>query len=70
LRVTFPAVPDAPVSRVIVAMQGGKKGLLVNSRNICAPRPRASVRFGAHNAKRADLRPVMRATCSRQRKRR
>jgi hypothetical protein len=39
LRVTFPSIPDAPVSKVLVQMQGGKKGLLINSRNICGCRP-------------------------------
>ena len=27
--------PDATLSRVILRVQGGKKGLIVNSRNIC-----------------------------------
>ncbi len=35
IRNTFEGVPDAPVSEFILNMQGGKKGLLVNSRNIC-----------------------------------
>jgi hypothetical protein len=60
LRVTFPAIPDAPVSKVIVNMQGGRKGLLVNSRGICAPRPRARAQLEGHNGKRRKLRPVMR----------
>jgi hypothetical protein len=61
LRVTFPAIPDAPVSRVIVEMQGGSKGLLENSRNICSPVPRAVANLEAQNAKRLTLRPPMRA---------
>jgi hypothetical protein len=31
----FEAVPEAPVSKFVLKMQGGKKGLLVNSTNIC-----------------------------------
>jgi hypothetical protein len=61
LRVTFPAVPDAPVSKVVVQMAGGKKGLLVNSRDICTPVPRAIVGLEGHNGKRRSLRPAMRA---------
>jgi hypothetical protein len=36
LRATIESAPDVPVSRVLVYMQGGQKGLFVNSRNICA----------------------------------
>ena len=35
IRNTFDSVPDAPVTKFVLEMQGGKKGLLVNSRNIC-----------------------------------
>lgn len=61
IRATFEAVPDAPVSKVIVSMQGGKKGLIVNSRNLCAAKNRAMVELEGHNGKRRNLRPVMRA---------
>jgi hypothetical protein len=61
LRVSFPAVPDAPVSKVVVEMQGARKGLLVNSTDVCAAKPKAKVALGAHNGKAAKLRPLMRA---------
>ncbi len=61
LRVTFPAIPDAPVSKAIVRMLGGRKSLLVNSRDICAPIPRAIVAMEGHNGKERTLRPQMRA---------
>ena len=68
LRVSFPQVPDAPVSKVIVSMQGGKKGLLVNSRDLCAGKPpKALVQMGAHNGRAASLKPVLRARCGRKR---
>ena len=35
IRNTFESVPDAPVSKFVLTMQGGKKGLLENSRNLC-----------------------------------
>ena len=69
LRVTFEKVPDAPVSKVVVEMAGGKKGLLVNSRTICAPTPRAIVNLEGHNQKRYMLRPAMRAAGCKQAKR-
>jgi hypothetical protein len=61
LRVTFPSIPDAPVSKVIVEMQGAKKGLLVNSRDICKLSPRALVELEGHNAKQRKQRPAMKA---------
>ncbi|HWP32817.1 MAG TPA: hypothetical protein VNL97_03610, partial [Solirubrobacterales bacterium] len=64
LRTTFEAVPDAPVSEFKLQMQGGPKGLIVNSENLCRTRNRrALARFGAHNGRRATLRPVLGTSC-------
>jgi hypothetical protein len=35
IRNTFEAVPDAPVSKFVLEMDGGRKGLLQNSTNLC-----------------------------------
>ena len=43
LRNTFEAVPDAPVTKVILTLQGGKKGLFQNSTNICKGTHRATL---------------------------
>ncbi len=32
----FYPVPDVPVSKFVLTMKGGKRGLLVNSRDLCA----------------------------------
>jgi hypothetical protein len=63
IRTSFEAVPDAPISKVVLNMQGGKKGLLVNSRNICKHTNRATARFSAQNGKTLDLRPVLKDSC-------
>jgi hypothetical protein len=55
------AAPDAPVSRAIVDMQGGQKGLFVNSTNLCAGKHRAEVKSAAHNGRREELKPLLRA---------
>ena len=36
VRASVDSIPDAPLSKVVLRMQGGKKGLIVNSRNLCA----------------------------------
>ena len=44
-------------------MQGGKKGLIVNSRNLCRHRNRASILLDAHNGQSSALHPLMQAQC-------
>ncbi|HEX5762186.1 MAG TPA: hypothetical protein VFY04_03585 [Solirubrobacterales bacterium] len=61
IRNTFDFVPDAAFTKLVLRMQGGKKGLLVNSRNICAGRNRATVKMGAHNGESFEARPLVRA---------
>ena len=63
LRATVANSPDAPVSRAVVRMQGGQKGLFVNSRNLCSTAKRNRARVGAkgQNGRQALLRPLMRA---------
>jgi hypothetical protein len=69
IRASVEDVPDAPVSKVIVTMQGGKKGLIVNSRNLCARKSRADADFIGHNGKRHAARPAVRALGCRGKKR-
>jgi hypothetical protein len=47
----FSALPDVPVSRFELTMKGGKRGLLVNSRNLCARPAFSYLRFKAQNGK-------------------
>jgi hypothetical protein len=62
IRTTFAAVPDAPVSRVVVRMSGGKKSLLTNSTDVCGRKHRAVVKMHAQNGRRVALRPALRPT--------
>jgi hypothetical protein len=59
IRNTFEAVPDAPVSKFTLEMQGGKKGLLVNSTNLCKATNRALSHFTGQNGKVSDTNPVV-----------
>lgn len=64
IRTTFTAFPDAPITKVVLNMRGGKKkGLLENSRDICRHTNRATVRFVAQNGRKSDFRPVLAAKC-------
>jgi uncharacterized repeat protein (TIGR01451 family) len=69
IRNTFDVVPDAPVTKFTLSMQGGKKGLLVNSMNLCKATNRADVRMTGQNGKRFNSKPVVVAKgCKKARK--
>jgi hypothetical protein len=63
LRNTFEATPDAPVSKFVLEMQGAKKGLLVNSENICRKEQRAIAHFAAQSGKVFDATPLVANDC-------
>ena len=63
IRNTFDFVPDAPVSKFVLTMQGGKKGLLVNNTELCKTTPRADIALDAQNGKTADSSPVVGDDC-------
>jgi hypothetical protein len=69
LRNTFEAVPDAPFEVARVELFGGKRGLIVNSRNICAKRYRATVKLKGQNGKTYNAKPVVKADCRKAKKR-
>jgi hypothetical protein len=57
IRATFESVPDAPVSKFVLQMRGGKKGLFTNSTDICRGSHRATVQMKAQNGRATRLRP-------------
>ncbi len=63
IRNTFDFVPDAPVTKVVVDFFGGKKGLLVNSTDLCRRTYRASAEFEAHSGRRASLKAPLQVRC-------
>jgi hypothetical protein len=73
IRNTFELVPDAPVSRFVLEMKGGKKyGLLENSENLCKAKKakrRAIVRFTGQNGKVRQFKPVVANQCKKHGKR-
>jgi hypothetical protein len=52
MKTVFPSVPDVPVSKFVLRMKGGKKGLLVNSRDLCGRRNHSILKFKAQNGKK------------------
>jgi uncharacterized repeat protein (TIGR01451 family) len=68
IRASIEDAPDAPLTKVVLHMQGQKKGLIVNSRDICKGTNRADVSIGAQNGKSLDIKPEMKVGCGGQRK--
>jgi hypothetical protein len=66
IRNTFSVVPDAPVSKFVLSLKGGKKGLLVNSENICAKPQKALAHFVAQSGKVDDFSPTIANSCPEQ----
>ncbi len=67
LRAAATELPDAPIAKVVISMQGGDKGLFVNSRNLCASKNRAIIHLAAQSGKRSTQRPAVRPQCGKKR---
>jgi hypothetical protein len=63
IRTTFDQVPDAPVSKFTLKLNGGKKGLLVNSRSLCATPLRADLKLSAQNGRVQTTKPLVKNSC-------
>lgn len=59
LRNTFDFVPDAPVSKFVLNMQGGQKSLLVNNEELCKAKGRAEADFTGQNGKHSLSHPLV-----------
>jgi hypothetical protein len=67
IRASIESAPDAPVRKFILQMRGGKKGLIINSRDLCRVKSRANVQMTGHSGKRYSVKPQLRATgCSKK----
>ena len=51
MKVTFPATPDAPVTKFVLKMQGGSKGLVQNSKDICVTKSKGKLNIKGQNEK-------------------
>ena len=63
LRTTFETVPDAPVRRVVLRFDGGRRGLLENSPHLCSHPFHATAMISAQNGKTANQNPVLGTPC-------
>ncbi len=70
LRTNFESVPDVPVSKFVLDLVGGSKGLLENSQDLCRSPKSASAKFFGQNGMRANRRTKLQTSCGKTRKKR
>ena len=68
IRTSFETIPDAPFSKLVLELPGGKKGLIVNSRNLCAATNKTKVSLSAQSGKPDQLSPPLTATACKGKK--
>jgi hypothetical protein len=56
-------VPDVAVEKFMLNLQGGKKGLLQNSRTLCGKSKKAEVEMTGQNGWRMERRIPLRVSC-------
>jgi hypothetical protein len=66
IRTAFTDLPDGEINRFVLQMYGGRRGLLVNSADICAAPPNATIKaLGQNNLGRV-FRSKLRGRCGKQ----
>jgi uncharacterized repeat protein (TIGR01451 family) len=64
IRTTFAGIPDAPLTKVVLSLPGGKKSLIENSTDLCRSAKKATVQMDGHNGKTYDSRPALKVSCA------
>jgi hypothetical protein len=63
LRTRFTTLPDAPVTKFTLNLQGGKKGLLINSTDLCKTPQKAQVEMSGQNGVHLDRKTKLQLSC-------
>jgi hypothetical protein len=63
LRTTFEAVPDAPITKVVLSFDGGHKGIIENSPRLCSHPHHFTAAITGQNGKTANQNPILRTPC-------
>ena len=68
VRTRFQNVPDAPVSKFVLKLKGGSKGLIENSENLCSFTPKAKVQMTGQNGKPNNFAAKIATSCGKKSK--
>lgn len=63
LRGTFEGLPDAPITRFLFRLNGGRRGILANERSLCKSPQVAGARFLAQDNQGFELKPKIAVAC-------
>jgi hypothetical protein len=63
IRGTFTELPDAPVTKFVLRMKAGRRGVLVSASNLCAGQQLATAKFLGHANRGLAFRPPVVAQC-------
>ncbi len=63
LKTVVPVVPDAPIGHFRLKLFGGKKGYLVNTRDLCASASQTTVEYTAQNGKKLTQKVSTKTAC-------
>jgi hypothetical protein len=66
VRTRFASVPDAPVSKFVLNLKGGKRSLIQNSANLCTVAPKAEVKMTGQNGKTNDFEQKIAVACGKK----
>jgi hypothetical protein len=65
----LPSIPDQPITKFVLKINSGSKGIIVANRDLCAKRVKGSARFVSYNGKKAPTRkPVITTACKTSKK--
>ena len=68
IRAFFDNLPDEPLDRFVMTLNGGKRGLLQNSADVCKAPPLANIKALGQNNRGATFTTVLRGQCKGKRK--
>jgi len=63
IRTTFTGIPDLPVSKFVLVVDGGKHGLLQNSANLCKEKVTGIIRLTAQNSRKHNFHEKIQTAC-------
>jgi hypothetical protein len=69
MRANFEGLPDAPVTKFVMTLPGGKRGLLQNGGDLCRARSHANARFVAQSNETFVGHPQLKAKCRKAKRR-
>jgi hypothetical protein len=63
LKTVVPVIPDAPIGHFHFDLFGGKKGYIVNTRNLCASPAMITVQYAGQNGRKLHQKVKTETSC-------